>query len=132
MNSQDIKNAIRYWEATATHDYETMLVLFDSKRYSDCLFFGHIVLEKLLKGLVVKNTKEQAPFTHDLARLEQIAGLGLSKEEVELLNNMNEFNLRARYPEYKLAFYEKCDFAYTKTYYDHTKILYTKLCQMMK
>ncbi len=73
MSFQDIENAIHYWEATAKHDYETMLILFDAKRYSDCLFFGHIVLEKLLKGLVVKNTKEQAPFTHDLARLEQRA-----------------------------------------------------------
>ena len=52
MKEADIKKAVKYWRATAGHDYETMLALFQAKRYSDSLFYGHIVLEKILKARV--------------------------------------------------------------------------------
>ena len=61
MTNKDIKNAVEYWRKTAEHDYGTMQALYRGKQYSNSLFFGHIVLEKLLKGLVVKETGEQAP-----------------------------------------------------------------------
>lgn len=50
MSKEDIKKLIKYWVETAKHDYETMISLFKSKRYSDSLFYGHIVLEKNIKG----------------------------------------------------------------------------------
>lgn len=132
MNDKEVKNAIEYWKAVAKHDYETMTALFKAKRYSDSLFFGHIVLEKLLKGLVVKNTKEQAPYTHNLVVLENVAGLGSGKNFVEFLNQVNDFNIRARYPEHKLAFYKKCTYPYTKKYNDEIKRIYEDLCQKLK
>ncbi|MBT9168750.1 MAG: hypothetical protein DDT19_02098 [Syntrophomonadaceae bacterium] len=132
MNNKEIKNAISYWGKTAKHDYETMLVLFKTKRYSDCLFFGHIALEKILKALVVKKIGEQAPYTHDLVRLEKIAEIGLGKEMIELLNQVNDFNIRARYPEHKLAFYKKCNYQYAKKYYEKIKKMYKDLCCKLK
>lgn len=65
---------IAYWLETAKHDYETMKVLHDNARYSDALFFGHVVLEKVLKSLVVKKTVKHAPHTHDLTRLQSLSG----------------------------------------------------------
>ena len=40
-----------------------MKVLHNNKKNSYCLFFGHLVIEKLLKGLYAKNNKNnpQAP-----------------------------------------------------------------------
>ena len=89
-------------------------ISFKGKKYSDSLFFGHIVLEKILKALVVKEIKEQALFTHNLVKLEEAAKLDFNKKSIEFLNQINDFNIRARYPEKKLAFYKKCTPKYTE------------------
>ena len=129
---QGIKQVIKYWGKTAEHDYKTMVFLFKGKRYSDSLFFGHIVLEKILKALVVQKTNQQAPYIHDLVRLQEIAGLKLTKEEKSFLNKINDFNIRTRYPEYKLQFYKLCTQKYTKNYFDKIIEMYKKLCQILK
>lgn len=132
MTNKDIKNAIKYWKETAEHDYQTMEYLFRGKKFSDSLFFGHIVLEKALKGLVVKETEEQAPYTHDLVRLAKLTGLGLPEEKLIFLNEINEFNIRARYPEQKLAFYKKSTLEYTEENLNRIKNIYKDLCQKLK
>lgn len=132
MDTKNIQKLTEYWAKTAEHDYKTMLSLFTTKRYSDTLFYGHMVLEKLLKGLIVRSTQKQAPYIHDLVRLQKIAGLKLSEEEIDLLDEINDFNIRARYPEYKLQFYKLCTRTYTKSYLDKIILLYRKLCQKSK
>ena len=132
MKRQSVKKVAQYWTKTAEHDYETMLELFRIKRYSDSLFFGHIVLEKILKGLVVMETKTEAPYIHNLTKLAEIAKCDLFKEEMDLLDVVNKFNIRSRYPEYKLQFYKQCNRKYTKKYLDGIIKLYKKLCQKLK
>jgi HEPN domain-containing protein len=127
-----IEDVVNYWIATAEHDRETMDVLFKSGRYSDSLFFGHIILEKILKGLVVKNTKEQAPYIHDLLQLYKLSGISLSSDEIDLLDKANDFNIRARYPERKLEFYKQCTKDFSSLYIDKINIIYKKLWQMLK
>ncbi|MBU1956526.1 MAG: HEPN domain-containing protein [Patescibacteria group bacterium] len=129
MNNKDIKNIVEYWRKTAKRDYDTMLSLFKSKRYPESLFFGHIVLEKILKGLVVKEIKTEAPYIHDLARLCKLAKLDFSQEKISFLNKINDFNIRCRYPEYKLKFYKQCTKEYTEKYLDQIVKLYKELCQ---
>ena len=118
MTKQQVKEIVTYWQKTSGKDYDTMLYLFKGERYSDALFYGHIVLEKILKGLVVAQIKEQAPKIHDLVRLQEIAEVKLSEGQTDLLDQINDFNIRARYPEYKLEFYKKFDKTYTKNYED--------------
>lgn len=132
MKKIDQKKVLDYWEKTAEHDYETMQVLFKSKRYDASLFFGHLVLEKILKALVVHNTGEHAPRTHHLPRLAEIAGLHLDKEDVTILREANDFNTDARYPEQKLEFYKRCTKEYTSKHFTAIDILYKKLCQKLK
>jgi len=131
MKQKDVDKAVDYWFAISKHDHKTMMALFESKRYSDSLFFGHIVLEKILKGLVVKKTKEDAPYTHNLMGLNELAELNLSKEETDLLFEVNEFNIRTRYPEDKLKFYKMCTQGYAKSYLDKIDNLYKKLCRKL-
>src|SRR3989344_7189988 len=109
-----------------------MTFLFEGKRYSDSLFCGHITLEKILKALVVKTTSEQAPYTHNLVLLMKIAFPELLSEYKDLLSDVNDFNIRSRYPEQKLEFYKKCTPIYTKKYYEKIVELYTFLCQKLK
>lgn len=132
-NMTKVSELIKYWIEIANHDYQTALSLFKSKRYSDCLFYGHIVLEKTLKAHVVNETNQQAPFSHDLLVLYKILKrLKLSKEEIDLLNDVNHFNIRARYPDVKLRFYKQCTPQYTRQYFYKIEMLYKKLCQLMK
>jgi HEPN domain-containing protein len=111
-----------------------MLGLFKIKRYSDSLFYGNIVLEKILKAHVVKNTKKEAPKTHDLLYLVKLSKLdsALSEEDLDTLDLVNIFNIRARYPDYKFNFYKIYNrFEIAKEKLDITKILYKKLCQKL-
>src|ERR1700691_834098 len=108
MTEKEISKIIQYWQDSSQHDYDTMLGLFRLKRYSDSLFYGHLVLEKILKALVVLQTKEHALPIHNLLLLLQKSGVELLKEEIEFISEANKFNIRARYPDYKLSFYKQC------------------------
>ncbi|WP_019851038.1 HEPN domain-containing protein [Desulfitobacterium sp. PCE1] len=72
MQAEDI---INYWRDSSDKDYLTMMNLFKSKDYHWSLFLGHLVIEKLLKALFVKNVAEEnVPRTHNLLLLANKAG----------------------------------------------------------
>ena len=123
---------VNYWQKTADHDYKTMKSLFVAKRYDASLFFGHIVLEKILKALVAEETKDHAQYTHNLVKLARVSKIKLDEKELNLLKEVNDFNIEARYPEQKLRFYKLCTKAYTGKYIKKIDALYKKLCQNLK
>ena len=126
------KEVVKYWEGTAKHDYPTMSGLKKMKRYSDSLFFGHIVLEKILKALAVRATRRHAPRSHDLVLLHDLAKLDLAEDELTLLKEVNGFNIATRYPDFKLRFYKICTKEFTERYYGRIVALYKKLCQKLE
>jgi len=65
----NIKKLQDYWFAGYKDALLTAEKLYEAKRYHHALFFGHLALEKILKAVVVKQTKEHAPVTHDLVKL---------------------------------------------------------------
>ncbi|MFA5751014.1 MAG: HEPN domain-containing protein [Candidatus Paceibacterota bacterium] len=132
VNERIVFETIKYWIDTSNHDYRTMIVLFNSKEYSNSLFFGHIVLEKILKAIFVKRFKNHPPFTHDLVVIARATGLNLSFEEMLFLKEVNYFNIRARYPEKKMIFYKKCTLSYTKDNLERIIVLHKKICQYLK
>jgi HEPN domain-containing protein len=106
MNRQGI---INYWQVSAMKDYETMRHLFDSQDYHWSLFMGHLVIEKLLKALYVKNINLNPPKTHDLSKLAEQCGLELSESDEDKLDTLTTFHIKTRYPDYQMSFYETCD-----------------------
>ena len=112
MNSVDL---MKYWFESADSDYETMKVLYNNKKNTWCLFIGHLVIEKLLKGLYAKNNLENpiAPKIHNLILLSQKANLEVPTEIREKIQTINTFNISARYDDYKRTFDEKCTDDYT-------------------
>lgn len=126
------KELVQYWQKTAEHDWETVESLWRSKKFDHCLFFCHIVLEKILKALVVLETKKQTPKIHNLVRLVQSAKLNLPEKDMDFLAEANRFNIRTRYPDFKFKFYKQCTKDYTQKYLDKTKKLYKELCQILK
>lgn len=53
-----IEKQIEYWRQAGLRGFKTAQDLYKTKHYDACLFFCHLALEKLLKGLVVQNTKQ--------------------------------------------------------------------------
>ena len=112
MNSNDF---MKFWFESADSDYATMKVLYNNKKNTWCLFIGHLVIEKLLKGLYAKNNSENpiAPKIHNLILLSQKANLEVPTEIREKIQVINTFNISARYDDYKKSFDEKCTDEYT-------------------
>lgn len=109
----DVAKTIKYWLDGALYDLETGKSLIQAKRFPHALFFGHLALEKLLKAIVVKNTKEHAPFTHSLPFLAEKTNIELSEEYKIKLREFMEFRIESRYPDSQKTFYEKCTESYT-------------------
>ena len=53
-----------------------------------------------LKGLVGRRPQDIAPPIHNLVRLAEVAGVELTREQVDLLADVNAFNIEARYPDH--------------------------------
>ena len=111
MNNIDLMN---YWIESSDFDYKTMEILYKNKQYTWCLFIGHLVIEKLLKGLYAKNNSNNpiAPKIHNLIFLSQKAKLQVPDDIRKKIQTINTFNISARYDDYKKNFKLKC----TKTY----------------
>lgn len=108
-------NLMEYWLNSSEEDYNVMKYLYSGKKNSYCLFFGHLVIEKLLKGLYAKNNEEN-PYTiksHNLLALAEKCNLDLTDEQVEKLQIITQFNISARYDDYKESFNRKCTDEYT-------------------
>lgn len=107
---------MEHWIQSSDSDYETMKHLYNSNDYSWCLFVGHLVIEKLLKGLYAKLNKQEpyAPKIHNLLTLAQKCNLEIDDNVVEILSRITKFNMSARYDDAKKDFYELCTQEYTE------------------
>ncbi len=123
MTVKDVKQLIQYWLDGSDYDWKTSLSLLKAKKYPYCLFMCHLSVEKLLKGLIVKEEKDHAPMTHNLTFLAGKLDIEFSKERIQLLQEMNDFNIEARYPDEQNEFYKKATKEFARRYVSKTKEL---------
>ncbi len=124
---------VKYWIESAEHDLETAESLMISKKYDWSLFIGHLVLEKILKAIfVLKNNNKVPPKIHNLVRLSELANLDLNEDKRYLFDEINDFNLEARYPDYKQEFYKTCTKEYAEEYMLKIKETYRWLKSLTK
>jgi HEPN domain-containing protein len=123
MDNKDFNKdkLIEYWVACSDDDYETMIAMFDTKRFSWSLFIGHLMIEKLLKAYYVKVKSDYPPFIHNLLRLAEKAELSLSDELKKQLVTITAFNINARYDDYKMSFKKQCTTEFTTEWIDSLK-----------
>lgn len=119
-----VEEMIEYWIRSAEEDVKTAEALFSAKRYLPCLFYCHLFVEKILKALVVKKTREPAPYGHKLPRLAKITSVDFTQEQMDFLANLTTFNVRARYEDYKFKIYKQATENYTKQYIQKAKEFY--------
>ena len=106
--------------------------LYASNDYVWALFLGHLVIEKLLKALIVKNNNHSILKIHDLNRLTKEAGLEIEESLKDLLDIISSFNIEARYPDYKQEFYKKCDNKFTSDHILKIEDLRLWLLELLK
>lgn len=115
------KKVIEYWATASKQDFEAVEILFKNKKYHHALFFCHLSIEKILKALIVKETRKAPPLVHDLVRLAERTGIKLSVKQRNELAEISAFNIEARYDDYKLSFYKKANKRFTSKYVNKTK-----------
>ena len=103
----NLNKAIGYWKDNSEKDYQVAKKLYNSKYYSHCLFFCHLSLEKLLKAIIIKKTKDYPPYIHDLRRLAESGKIKLNLEQKQILDKISTFNIAGRYANEKFEFYKK-------------------------
>lgn len=123
----DIQKLTDSWINGAEKDWLACEHLYAHKDYPQCLFWGHLVLEKILKAIIIHGTNTQAPYTHDLVLLARKAKLKLTQEQRDYLNEINTFNQFGRYDNEIITFIEKCTTEYANKYFNIIKQLYTWL-----
>ena len=111
----DKKEIIDFWASEAEESLDVAKHLFEKKDYSYALFFGHLSVEKIIKAVLVKNTNQQVPRSHNLLRLAKEAQIEITDEQKHTLIRITAFNLEARYPDYKKEFRKKCTRQFTAT-----------------
>jgi len=101
---------VTHWVNSAEEDFITVKILFDNKRYTYALFWGHLVIEKLFKALYAKvNDKTPiAPKSHNLVFLAEKCNLKIDDEKADVLFSVTRFNIEARYEDEKQQFYKQC------------------------
>ena len=116
---------VDYWVKSSDNDYDVMLDLKEKKRNTYCLFFGQLLIEKLLKAYYAKINKSApyAPRTHELAYLANKMNMKLTEKQEDMLETISDFNMEARYGDYKYTFELKCTDEYTNIWIENIKEL---------
>lgn len=113
----DIQKISQFWKDSAEKDLKVAIDLLRLKHYPQCLFFGHLCLEKMLKAIIVKRVKTHALPIHDLVRLAKAANLDFSESEEQDFNTISKFNVAARYQEEKYKMYKLATASYARKYF---------------
>lgn len=128
----DKEKLIKYWIDSSDDDYDTMIDMFKSKRFSWSLFIGHLMIEKLLKAFYVYAKSDYPPYIHNLLRLAEKANLKLDINQKEQLVTITAFNINTRYDDYKMSFKQRCTPDFTTEWIAKLKELRTWIKQLIK
>ena len=112
---------IKYWIELSEYDLETAAAMLAAGRYLYVLFMCQQALEKMLKGHVLKITREFPPRIHNLVRLMELAGLKPGDEKERFLEKLNYYYIESRYPEEKKSISVEINKKLAKEYLDKTR-----------
>lgn len=105
MDKAEIQRLSEFWQEASARDFLTATDIFNrTENNVAVLFFIHLTLEKILKALYVTTKGAHAPFSHNLLFLIKETGIDVHENDRQLLSEINEFNIEARYPDEKFLF----------------------------
>lgn len=106
---------INFWKTQADDDWDVVDALFKIHKYSQCLFWAHLVLEKYSKAIWIRDNESNVPpKTHNLNHLLSQTRVVLKDEEKEFLLLINKFQIEGRYPDYITQISGLCNKEFTE------------------
>ena len=95
----NVEKQVEYWRKGGQEDWDVGADLVRRGKSRHGLFFVHLAIEKTIKAVVVANTGEMPPKSHDLLRLAALARLSLDDERRSALSQISRYCLEGRYPD---------------------------------
>lgn len=115
MTKANVKKLVDYWKTASRLDYESSISISEkAKQNVQACFFIHLSIEKILKAYIVFKTSSHAPYVHNLPHLAKISDLDLTKTQMDFLIEVNDFNMKCRYPDESFSIYKKATAKQTK------------------
>ena len=123
---------INYWVNTAQYDWTGTENAFGTKDYMHCLFWAHLVLEKLAKAHWVRTHEDNIPpKVHNIVWLLEQSNMDFGEEMMDFLKKFNDFQLSGRYPDYTLNIYKRCTKEFTYEQLEKVKEIRKCLIEML-
>ena len=85
----NVERQINHWITSAEEDFQIATLLFNDKREIHCLFYCHLVLEKMIKAHIAKQTKKTPPRIHNLISLAEKGLIELDEPTKYFFNAMH-------------------------------------------
>ncbi|MCX6131000.1 MAG: HEPN domain-containing protein [Proteobacteria bacterium] len=124
LDATKTKQLIDYWVKGSTEELRSAKeIINQTSRYVSGLFFLHLALEKALKALFCKTMSSHAPYSHNLLGLTEKIGLTLTESDIQILAEINEFNLEARYPDDKFSLHHRATKSFALDYLQKAETL---------
>ncbi|MBN1383014.1 MAG: HEPN domain-containing protein [Deltaproteobacteria bacterium] len=123
---------IAYWIEESEKDLPVAEILLEKGHYTWCLFVGHLVLEKILKAIYVKEHRKLAPRIHDLVKLAKSTKLELTDDQLLFLSEVSDFSMEGRYPDEKSQFAAKCNEEFADGYLKKIREMHCWLKQQVE
>ena len=77
-----MEKQVLFWLVQADNDLPVAESMLEKGHYTWSLFIGHLVLEKTLKAIYVREHQKIAPRIHDLVKLAKSTSLHLNDEQL--------------------------------------------------
>ena len=123
---------VKYWYDLSAYDKGSAEAMYKAGRYLYVLFMCQQAVEKMLKGLVVQETGEFPPKTHDLERLARLTGILMEEGQLEFLKLLTDYYIETRYPEDLTALSSDLDKKKSQSYLKETEAFLEWLNQKLK
>lgn len=124
--------AVQAWKDSAVENLGTAEELLKLGKKHHALFFLHLALEKILKGLHQYLKHQPSLYIHDLYKLAVASGLKISEEERGELDEISTFNVAARYDIFKQRLYRKATKEFTDKWMKIGKKLFNRYLEAYK
>ena len=124
---------VAHWVERSEYDLDTAKAMLNTGRY---LYVGYMcqqTIEKLLKGMIAQQNKENLPI-HNLNRLAEVAEIAnlLSLEQNNFLAELTPFCIEARYGDFKESLSEILDKEKAEIIYQQTREFFKWLYQKIR
>lgn len=127
-----MKKDIDYWVNLSKYDIKTADAMFKSRRYLYVLFTCQQAVEKILKALVTKNTKQFPPKIHNLLKLIELSKIDIDETRKEFISKLSFYYIETRYPQEIVQMLKDINKKISYEYLENTKALLRWLKQRLK